>query len=362
MLLQHPIVRKLLLLDDGIDLPRNELILRRLTHLALATTLIYIPFYFIAGNYIFGTIQFVTALLVGAIFFFIKHKHYIASGYMLVGFLTTTITLGAVVTPDVGTELLLIPIAAVLNTIFEKRIHAVICFITLISLYTYIEVNNDYWTPYFTYEDSFHKALYLHNVSTVFFVSFLIVLHFDLNMKSYVKELKHINSELGFKNLQIEEQTEEILQQQKMQHDLELEFKKKDIELLNANNIMKLQLQNKLIKDLNQISKSKDLKKDLNSLINELKRQVKSQEKIELLQGKIESVNSQFSDRLEQLCPNLSKTEREICSYIKLNLSNKEISEIRNTTPNSIRVTKHRIRKKMEIEDELELDQYIQGL
>ena len=75
-----------------------------------------------------------------------------------------------------------------------------------------------------------------------------------------------------------------------------------------------------------------------------------------------ENVDLGFIERLKTVCPELSNTEREICSYIKLKLSTKEIASLRKSSDNAIRVTRHRIKAKLGLKDLTQLDSYIETL
>ena len=63
-----------------------------------------------------------------------------------------------------------------------------------------------------------------------------------------------------------------------------------------------------------------------------------------------------------ELYPNLTKTEREVCALLRLNLSIKEISSIRNATTDSVKASRYRIRKKLEVPSGVELEHFIQSL
>ncbi|MCT4645262.1 MAG: LuxR C-terminal-related transcriptional regulator, partial [Carboxylicivirga sp.] len=74
----------------------------------------------------------------------------------------------------------------------------------------------------------------------------------------------------------------------------------------------------------------------------------------------IDQVNSEFEEKLKERFPKLTKSEIEILGYIKLKLSTKEIANTRKVSPTTVKVTKHRINKKLAEEgtsiDELMLD------
>lgn len=63
----------------------------------------------------------------------------------------------------------------------------------------------------------------------------------------------------------------------------------------------------------------------------------------------LEQSNRQFQASLHASCPNLTAYELRLCTYLKTNLSTKEIATILNITPDSVKKAKHRLRKKLDI-------------
>lgn len=142
-----------------------------------------------------------------------------------------------------------------------------------------------------------------------------------------------------------------------------LQFKEQDLETIVANNIFRSQfkqdflkkLENLVTKDTNQASFK------INKLISDLKFQIKNEERQNHFHENIENVNSQFHKKLVTKYPDLTKSEIEICYLIKLQMSNKEIAQFRNSTDGAIKIARHRIRKKMELSDQ-DIDMVIQNL
>ena len=93
-----------------------------------------------------------------------------------------------------------------------------------------------------------------------------------------------------------------------------------------------------------------------------MQQQIITENKLSSLQDKISEVNKNFDQNISNKYPSLTKTEREICSLLRLNLSIKEIASIRNSTTDSVKAIRYRIRKKMEIPKSQELENYIQTL
>ena len=98
----------------------------------------------------------------------------------------------------------------------------------------------------------------------------------------------------------------------------------------------------------------------LRSLISNLRGHLPTEDRLEVLQADFEQVNAEFFERLQQHYPSLSKTERELCAYLKLNLSSKDIAALRNTSLNTINVARHRLRKKLSLERDDELEAFVQ--
>lgn len=55
----------------------------------------------------------------------------------------------------------------------------------------------------------------------------------------------------------------------------------------------------------------------------------------------------QLQDRLRTSYPGLTAYDLRLCTYLKANLSTKEIATLLNITPDSVKKAKHRLRKKL---------------
>lgn len=63
----------------------------------------------------------------------------------------------------------------------------------------------------------------------------------------------------------------------------------------------------------------------------------------------LESANQYFQLQLKSRYPQLTPYDMRLCTYLKSNLSTKEIATLLNITPDSVKKAKHRLRKKMEM-------------
>lgn len=160
----------------------------------------------------------------------------------------------------------------------------------------------------------------------------------------------------------------ERLEKEKAQKELldqKVIAKEEEIKRLVADNTMRLNFKQDLLEQLNkELSERKpeDLKASLSSLTKELKSQIGTEGKLSSLQNKIDEVNQGFDAKLIKLYPELTKTEREVCSLLRLNLSIKEIMTIRNASQDAVKSVRYRIRKKIGLSAKEELEQFIQSL
>ncbi len=158
--------------------------------------------------------------------------------------------------------------------------------------------------------------------------------------------------------LEKERLTKELLDEKVKVSEAELKF-------LVADNTMRLQFVRELsnrIKENKKAADSNEIQQFANSLILQLEQQIGTESKLTLLQERIEEVNRGFHEKLIKLYPDLSKTEREVCALSRLNLSIKEISTIRNASVDATKMVRHRIRKKLDIPKDTELETFIQSL
>jgi len=67
-----------------------------------------------------------------------------------------------------------------------------------------------------------------------------------------------------------------------------------------------------------------------------------------------------FEEKLIQHFPNLTKGERELCKFIRMNKSIKEIMDLKGVSSAAVRSMRYRIRKKIGLAQGEELEQVLQ--
>jgi DNA-binding response OmpR family regulator/DNA-binding CsgD family transcriptional regulator len=83
---------------------------------------------------------------------------------------------------------------------------------------------------------------------------------------------------------------------------------------------------------------------------------------LNIFETQFRDVHADFYNRLHNLHPYLTPTEKKICTFLKMNLNTKEISVLLLSTPASIEVTRAKIRKKLNLDHSESLTGYIAGI
>lgn len=141
----------------------------------------------------------------------------------------------------------------------------------------------------------------------------------------------------------------------------EVTTKKEEVNELLAETIIHLRSKEKLAENLSKLSHEEE-GVSLRSIIADLKADKLEDSKIVILKQNIESLNYEFLKSLKNQHPNLTKTDIEVCSFIKIGLSRKEISNLRKTSIDAIKSTRFRLKKKLNLGAEQSLDDYIKSI
>ncbi len=143
----------------------------------------------------------------------------------------------------------------------------------------------------------------------------------------------------------------------------QLDFKNKDITTLTLDIIRKNDFSEKLKTYLSELEVilPKKFQAKIREVIMFTQSHLTINEELSKLQVNIDEINQAFYDKLDTVAK-LSPSEKQICGLIRLNLSNKEIALIRNTTTDSAKVFRYRIRKKMRLNREENIVDFLKNL
>lgn len=144
----------------------------------------------------------------------------------------------------------------------------------------------------------------------------------------------------------------------------EINYKQKDISDFALNISRNHKWREELLKHIKKIKKSSSVKEDLNFKALEkaiLDREIVDNSTIDF-QNKVDILNTAFYEKLLKKYPTLTKTEVKLCSLIRLNIDNNEIAVLQNVALESVYRSRSRLRKKLNLSQEEDLNAILRKL
>ncbi len=179
----------------------------------------------------------------------------------------------------------------------------------------------------------------------------------EANLKSKLKEEEATNamleSELSEKELQIAIQEKILTEQQKTK--LQQELMTNNLQLERKNEVLK-EIQEKLM------SLKSEKPSEVKSISKSIDKSLETDDEFELLKTSFENTNPIFFESLQNKASGtLSKLDFKYCGYIKLGMSTKEIANHMNIEVQSMRMARYRIKQKLNLDRDEDLDLYIRN-
>lgn len=198
-----------------------------------------------------------------------------------------------------------------------------------------------------------------------FLVAVLLIAVIILIVKNNQKQRRIQNEELQLKDLQIKSaaKSEEL-------HKIKAKQAEKEIHELAYEQIsnslaleQKTLLLNQTHRKLSEAIKDTGVldQQVLNAVVSSIKAQHLDSSDVDLFNQKFSQLHKDFYENLKKAHPALTKSELKFCAYLKLNLSGSQIAKIQSVSTEAIRKSRYRIRKKLNLQREDSLEDYISG-
>ncbi|KOY86817.1 hypothetical protein AD998_12290 [bacterium 336/3] len=200
-------------------------------------------------------------------------------------------------------------------------------------------------------------------VSVVAMSVFLYFLYkYNQNIKKLNETLKNNHSEILEKNNQLQKQQTDLANLNAILES-EIQFKQQLIESKNQellNYALIIAENNDFLDDLKKNIADTSLKpQETRQLLQKIDVTQTKDKDWQTFKQMFDAVNPEFFKLLIAEYPDLSAQELKLCALIKLNISSKEIASILRIAPESVYKARYRIRKKMNMDSENKLNDYL---
>jgi len=142
-------------------------------------------------------------------------------------------------------------------------------------------------------------------------------------------------------------------------------LKSKDQEMMNysLNSINNQQYLKELKKDFEKSSSEdlKTLRKSISRVTSQIEFNLEQDDDWDNLKKHFNAVHSGFLEKLTRKHTTLSETEIRHCVFMKLHMQTKEIARILHIDPRSVQVSRYRIKKKINLDENVDLKEYLQN-
>ncbi|MEL6973986.1 MAG: triple tyrosine motif-containing protein, partial [Bacteroidota bacterium] len=210
------------------------------------------------------------------------------------------------------------------------------------------------------YAFTIKKPWYLSNVMWFFYIIgglFIGISIHTLYRRYYHKRQRNIiesnQKEMELQRVQNEKEIIRIKNEQ-----LRKEFQDKSNEL--AASTMSIIKKNELLyKAKEQLMASEGDTESIRPIIHTIDKNLNQSDDWELFKEAFNNADRKFLKKLKKVHPNLSPNDIKLCAYLRLNLSSKEIAPLLNISARSVEIKRYRLRKKLGLEHNINLVDYI---
>ena len=213
-----------------------------------------------------------------------------------------------------------------------------------------------------TYKFKIKRPWYLSNYAIIYYLFCLILFSFLMHT-SYRKYYKKQREKLLLKTKQKLELKSFENKQQK------LSFKnkslKQDIENKNrelALSTMSLIKKNEFLGQIKNELKKITVNENISSVVKTIDDNINSSDDWKMFEKAFNNADKKFFKKVKKQHPELTSNDLRLCMYLRMNLNSKDIAPLLNISPRSVEIKRYRLRKKLQLEREINLNEYFINL
>ena len=176
------------------------------------------------------------------------------------------------------------------------------------------------------------------------------------NLELKVKEEEH--------KRQVLEAEREIIRLKTENLQVQIEHKNRELaatamQIAHKNDFLnRLRLRLEVIaKSINPVSQ-----KEVLDLIRNIDNDLKMDKEWQRFEHHFDEVHSGFIKKLKEMYPELTPSELRLCAYLRLNMNTKDIAQILNISVRGVEISRYRLRKKLKIESDTNLVDFMLNL
>jgi len=138
----------------------------------------------------------------------------------------------------------------------------------------------------------------------------------------------------------------------------DLESKNREIAIATMSTIKRNDFLNEIKRNLKELDGDPKVKK----LIKGINKNLKSNDDWEFFENAFNNADRDFLRKIKEIHPSLTHNDLRLCAFLRLSLLSKEIAPLLNISVRSVEIKRYRLRKKMSLNREQNIVDYIMTL
>lgn len=207
-----------------------------------------------------------------------------------------------------------------------------------------------------------NKPFYATNLAILIYLilgaALFLVIHYLYN-RYYNKQKESLLKEnrrlLEVKEL---ESQKKIIQLRNAGLNKEIESRNRELAVATVSMIKKNEVLNSI---KNELIKFKSVA-NINPIIRLIDKNINNKEDWEFFEEAFNHADKDYFKKVKNIHPQLTSKDLQLCVYLRLNLTSKEIAQLFNISPRSVEIKRYRLRKKLNLSSEINLNDYFINL
>ncbi|TBW27188.1 histidine kinase [Gramella sp. KN1008] len=208
------------------------------------------------------------------------------------------------------------------------------------------------------YDFIIERPYYLSNLAIAIYLLLLVLILFTIHFlyKRHHKRLAAENERaLKMRNLEAEREIIKLKNEK-----LEQDMANKNREL--AVSTMSLIKKNEFLTSIKKKLKDSEGSPKVKSVIRTIDKDISEEDNWKFFKKAFSNADKDFFKKIKAQHPELTANDLKLCAYLRLNLSSKEIAPLLNISVKSVEIKRYRLRKKMHLDRDTNLTEYILAL
>ncbi|APG60666.1 triple tyrosine motif-containing protein [Christiangramia salexigens] len=204
------------------------------------------------------------------------------------------------------------------------------------------------------YDFTIKRPLALSNLAIIAYAVLFLIILFVVNKlykRNHEKKLAENEQALRMKNLEAEQ---EIIKLRNEKLEQEMEGKSRELAVSTMSLIKKNEFLTSIKDQLKESSGN-----SVRSVIRTIDKDINEEDNWKFFKKAFSNADKEFFQKIKSKHPELTSNDLKLCAYLRLNLSSKEIAPLLNISVKSVEIKRYRLRKKMDLDRETNLTEYI---